>query len=307
MPCFLIRLYYRIKFYLIGFRKLRLTQFGTVTLPEYNGEDVIPVIIRENFIDLQNGGIDLDGNDAVLQSTRVQRSAVIATNLQSTIQNILKEAGKGRLLLRAEDRDGTNYQTFAKVVRINPEIDARRYNCEQAIEITWLQDYPFWLHSSDEPQYLDDGENFDAAWNLDSGNSDTISITSPSTSTSDTIDNTGDMPVYRGYFVISATGTNVYIGDITITNVTNGLQLTYTGGLGNGTAASEGDVTIDWLSKTVLTDTSDLDYSKVTLPNGQTDFFRLEVGENTIEVEFDEYSGTNNLSVEVFWSRHYLY
>ena len=286
---------------------MRLTQFGTVTLSELNGTDVIPVIFRENLIDLQNGGIDLDGNNSILTPTRVSRSAVIATDLQTTINVIMKEAGKGRLLLRAIERDDTPLQTFAKVVRINPDIDARRYNCEQAIELTWIQDYPFWLHSSDEPNYLEDGENFDAAWNLDSGNSDILALTSPDVTDTFVIDNTGGAVVYRGYFVLSATGTNIEIGDITITNVTNGLSLTYTGGLGDGSASAEGDVVIDWLSKTVLTDTSDFDYTKVTLPNGQTDFFRLELGENNIEVTMDSISGTNNLSVEMFWSRHYLY
>ena len=286
---------------------MRLTQFGTITLHEADGVDVLPLRIRSNFIELQNGGIDLDGNDVAISSSNLTRRAVIVTNLQTTANNLLKEAGKGRLLLRAKDIDNTQYQTFAKVIQINPDINARDYGCQYGFEISWLQDYPFWLLSADEGYYLDDGEILDDGWNLDSGNSDTISITSPNTSTTDTITNNGGSVVYKLYIVLSATGTNVEIGDITITNVTNGMRITYTGGLGDGSAISEGDVTIDCLSKSVLDDTSSPAYNNVTLPNNQTDFMRLELGDNIFDVEFDSLSGTNNLSVQIFWSEHYLY
>lgn len=288
---------------------MRLTQFGTVTLPEHNGQDRLPLSIRNNFTELQNGGIDLDGNNVVVNPIALTRSAVIVDSIQSNLRAILKEAGKGRLLLRAKDFDNTQLQTFSKVIRIDPDIDARKYGCEQALEINFMQDYPFWMLSSEEPTYLDDGEVLDeyAAWNLDGGNYDSLTITSPTVIDSVTIDNTGGSVVYKGYFVISATGTNVEIGNIIITNVTNGLKITYTGGLGDGTGSSEGDIYIDWLAKTTLDDTSTQDYSLLTLPSGQSDYFRLELGENVITASFESLSGTNNLNIDIYWSKHYLF
>lgn len=287
---------------------MRLISFGTVDLPEHDGNDRLPISFRNNLINLQNGGVDLDGNTNYLNIAALTRRAVIVSNLSTTFRNVTREAAKGRLLLRGRERDNTEYQTFAKVVQINPDIDARMYNCEQALDISWLQDYPFWLASADEPTYLDDGAILDDyVWNLDGGNSDTLTITSPNTSGSTTIDNTGIAKAFKLYIVISATGTNIEIGDITITNVTNGLQFSYTGGLGDGSSSSEGDIVIDCLSKTVFLDTSEHDYTTLDIPNNQSDIMNLEVGENVINVQFDSISGTNNLTVEFFWSRHYLY
>lgn len=286
---------------------MRLTQFGIVTLPENNGQDVLPIDYRSNLVSLQNGAYDTDGNNSILNATNLTRQAVITQSIQTSFRNLARESNKGRLLLRGEERDDTNYVTFAKIARINLAPNARQYNCEEAIEIQFIQDYPFWLNQADIETFLDDGNQLDDySWNLDGGNSDTITINATGNSiTSDniTIDNTGIVPCYRGYFVI-AFQNDYDVEYIEIINNTNGLRLKYnlnisgTGGIGVWT--------IDWLAKSLLTNTSDLDRTGLEIPNSQTDWFRLEVGENDIQVNLAHLDDTG-ATVNVYWSRHYIY
>lgn len=286
---------------------MRLTKFGTVTLPEANGLDALPVRYRTNVRDMQNGGYDLDGNNTYLNPTNVNRRAVIINNLQSTFTNIARESNKGRLLLRGQEHDNVEYVTFAKIIQLNPDIDARRYNCEKALEINFMQDYPFWLHSADIEKFLDDGEQLDDyVWNLDGGNVDTITINATGsgvTQGTSTITNNGTTPAYRGYFVLSFQ--NAYdINYVEIINVTNGLKLKYN--LNIADTGDIGDWTFDWLSKSLLTNTSDLDRTGLVLPNSQSDWFRLDVGDNNIEVNLSHNNNTD-MTLDIYWSRHFVY
>lgn len=283
---------------------MRLTQFGTVTLPDGNGRDGLPVEIRNNAIELQNGMLDLDGNNAVFNSVNLYRRASFYTNLQSSSEALFREAGKGRLILRGQERDNTVYLTTAKVNRLDPDINADRYNCEYGININFTMDYPFWLLGTDEPYYLNDGELLDSGWTLDDGNKTTVTITSPSTSDSTTIDNTGGAVIYKGYFVFSVEDSSTWeISNLRIWNVTNGLELTYRSLSGDG---NSGEYTIDWLSKTCLTEFSDFDHNQIEIPTSQVDWFRLELDENVISTTFDIISGTPNVIINIYYSRHYL-
>lgn len=286
-----------------------LIRFGVTDLPEHDGQDTLPIVYRNNSVDLQNGSFDFDGNRQVLQSTNVARSAVIPVydNIQTTLNALTTQANKGRAILRGKELDNTEYLTFAKVARMNINPNAEKYGCEEAIDIIFNQDYPFWLHGADVETFLDDGEIFDDyAWNFDGGNNDlsTIAATGSGTTVDTlTINNSGSAPCYRGYFILNFE--NDYdVNWVKIINHTNGLQMRYnldidgTGGIGSWT--------FDWLSKTLLTNTSDLDRTGLVLPNYQPDWFRLEIGNNDIEVQLNHNDDTD-MNLYIFWSRHYTY
>lgn len=288
---------------------MRLTQFGTISLPENNGTQSIPFEGRMNVVDLQYGGVDLDGNTTIINPTIIQHNAVIISSIQSNLQALTKELGKGRLLLRANEIDNTTYQTFGKVIQFNLIPDARKYGCEQAIQVGLNQIYPYWLLSSEEPDYFDDGYLFDGSINYDSGNKTTISVTGSGTgiqSGSTTITNSGGAAIRKGYFVFTFSGspTNYDIDWIEIRNVTNGLTFRYQNNhAGTGTT---GEFTANWLSKTFLTDTSDLDHSNIVIPRKQIDWFALELGDNVIEVDYQANVQTD-LSLDIYHSQHWLY
>lgn len=286
---------------------MRLIRFGTVDLPELNGIDNMPIEYRANYASLQNGAYDYDGQKNVLNATTITRDAVITQNIQTTLQNITRQANKGRALLRGKELDDTQYVTFAKVSRINYLPNAEKYGCEQALGIGFTQDYPFWLHAGDIETFLDDGAQFDDyAWNFDGGNYESVSINASSsgiTSQTVTIDNTGTAPIYRGYFALQFV-TEYDVNWIKITNVTNGLTMTY-----NMNIAGSSDIGtwyFDWLSKSLLTNTSDLDRTGLVIPNNQSDWFRLDLGENQIQVDISHNDDTN-MNLYIFYSRHYTY
>ena len=286
---------------------MRLWSFGTYTLPEHGGQDVIPIRYRSSLVELQNGAFDYDGQKAVLQTTNIARNATIITDIQNSFRSLTKQANKGRLILRGIERDNTQYLTFAKMVRIGLSPNAERYNCEEALDVVFEQDYPFWLNSADVETFLEDGEQLDDySWNLDGGHVDTITIAATGageTNDVSTINNAGSAPAYRGYFVLSFQ--NDYdVNWVKIINHTNGLQLYYE--LPISGSGGIGDWSFNWLSKTLLTNTSDLDRSGLIFPNNQPDWFRLEVGDNEIEVVLNHNNDTD-MTLGVYWSRHYTY
>lgn len=288
---------------------MRLIRFGTTDLPD-NGTDSLPIEYRSNLVDLQNGSFDLDGNTSVLSSVTVTRDTIISVsvqNIQNTIRAITTQANRGRAILRGEEIDNTQYLTFAKVSRINYLPNSEKYGFEQPIAIAFAQDYPFWLNSADVENFLDDGEIFDDyAWNFDGGNNDILSISGSSASTTVdtlTINNTGSAPCYRGYFILNFQGA-YDVNWIKIINHTNGMMLTYN--LDISGVGGIGSWTFDWLSKSLLTNTSDLDRTGLVIPNNQMDWFRLEVGNNNLEFQVN-HAGDTDATLYVFWSRHYTY
>lgn len=288
---------------------MRITQFGTITLPENNGVQSLPIESRVNIVDLPYGGVDLDGNTAIINPTILQHNAVITESIQSSLQALTKEFGKGRLVLRGKEIDNVEYLTFGKLQQFNLIPDAKNYGCEQAIQVGMTQLYPYWMLSSEEPEYLDDGWTLDSGVNLDSGNKTNISVTGSGTGEqtgSTTITNSGGAEIRKGYFVFNFSGspTNIDISWLEIKNTTNGLVWRYENEFtGTGTSA---DFTADWLSKTFLTNLSDLDHSDVKTPNSQMDWFRLELGDNDIEVTYFANSQTD-LDLDIYHSQHWLY
>lgn len=289
---------------------MRILSFGKLVLPEAGGRDSLPINYRNSILGLQNGAFDYDGQESVLTYGNASRSAIVISNIQSTFQDITKKANKGRLLLRGIEFDNTEYVTFAKISKIGLTPNAKDYDCQESVDINFVQDYPYWLHSADIETFLEDEEVLDDyAWNLDGGNFDSITISATTstvdtnTSSSITINNTGTSPVRRGYFVLQFQ--NDYdVNYIKIKNKTNGMQLTYTLDI-SGTGGT-GEWIFDWLSKSLLTDTSDLDRTGLDIPDYQPDWFRLEQGENEIELIMN-HDGDTDVSLLIYWSRHYIY
>lgn len=275
---------------------MRLTQFGTVTLPQNNGGDSLPVQARTALVMLQNGAFDQDGNSMVFLPGSVSRQAVIITTIDTTLQALLAELGKGRNILKATLRDDTTeWQTFAKMQAVDRPALAATYDCQQAFVIQWSMSYPYWLHSADEPVFFDQGGTFDDGSFFDAGNVEEETITT--TLHTFTITNNGDMPIPRGAIEIIPQG-SATITNPRITNVTNGLWMEF-----KGTLTDTDRLVIDFLTKTVRKNGDD-DYANFAIGASQQDWMVLEVGNNSIEISSDSRSG--NVDLKWRWSRHYL-
>lgn len=277
---------------------MRLYKFGTALLPIFNAEDSIPVSARSALITMMNGGIDQDGDRLILQPVRVSHRCEImydgVTSIDTQVDTLLKEVGRGRRLLKAAYRDDLTFrQTWAKMVGVQRENKPGDLG-HQPLVIEFEIDRPMWIATDDEPVYLDHGYVLDSGWNLDAGHKETRTITSsPHTFT---ITNGGGLQVLRGGLAVIPRAASS-ITDLKVENLSNGHWLKLT-----GTIAATERLDVDFLSKSIRLDGEDA-YSGFSIDAKQLDWMRLELGDNSIKV-----TGTVVGTVDFywFWSRHYL-
>lgn len=275
---------------------MRLIQFGSVTLPENDGADSLPVQARSSLVMLPNGSFDQDGGQLVLMPGSVSRQARIFENADTVFQNLLKEMSKGRMVLKALLRDNTTeWQTWAKMQAVQRTPVAATYDCDDQIIMQFALDYPYWLASVDEPFYFDMGELFDDGLFFDGGNVEEQVLNA--TTENFTINNTGGAAVPRGTVTILPQ-TSASITNPRITNAANNLYLQYT-----GTVTDADQLVIDFLTKTIRLNGTDV-YSDLSIDDSQMDWMVLELGENDIEVTASAITG--DVDLKWAWSRHYL-
>ena len=276
---------------------MRLVQFGSVLLPEEDGEDSYNHPVRSSLYSLQGGSYDQDGGSVHAQSRQLSRSFVVMQNddytIQEKIDELESEFADGRKVLKAVTRDGDYRQTFAKVLDFNYDFAPGGIG-QQPCKIVFEIDYPYWLASDDEPTYLNQGYLLDGTWDFSPGNYEAEVITASPHNFTITVPEGVRIP--RGYIVVDPRAASSVEG-INVFNDANDMEFTYAGEV---TASDQ--LVIRFLTETVeLNDTGD--YDNFSIPDAQAEWMILEVGDNDITVTIDTVVGTTDLYWQ--WSRHY--
>lgn len=273
---------------------MRLVQFGSTTLPEPDTRGTISTNISNTLIPLRFGAVDPQGDNAILTPNIFSVRYRVLDTIQTTIDAMLQEIQKGRLVLVARERDSIGRQTFAKATTHARPIDVTAYDNEQPIDITFSQDYPYWMHSADEPEYPDTGLLFDGSWDLD-GNFESETVNTISHSF--TITNDGNTRIPRGTIIITPQAGQT-IEKPRITNTQNGMYVEYL-----LTLDDTEQLVIDFLSQTIEVNGVG-EYTNLKRATSLMDWMWLEVGDNPIEITSTAVSG--NIDFNWLWSRHYL-
>jgi hypothetical protein len=266
-------------------------------LPISNAESSTPIAARSALVQLADGAFDQDGYEAHFNPQRLSYRCEIfgqpGQDVDDELDILLTALGEGRKILKAKMRNGVEYrQTWAKIISVQRERGAAS-PYRQPVILELEQDYPYWLASSDEPWYLDNGDVLDIDLGLDAGNFETKSITS--TPHNSTITNSGTIRCRRGTIsIIPEIGASIV--NPKIENFTSGDWIKFTGTISAGSTLS-----IDLLSRTVEIDGVDA-YSGFSVSNKRT-WMELERGDNLIRVT-GMVSGT--IILRWLWARHYL-
>ncbi len=286
---------------------MRIVSFGEVTLPQFNGVQSLPVPFRSAVVALRGGGFDQDGLRTYLETKMVSANFWVRQddgNVDTIIDNLYQESGKGRRLLVATMRDNTTQrQQWVKLVqaRTNPDsrtyaIDSSSTECYEQMQMQFEMVYPYWESTADFAVSLDDGEDLDDGLFLDAGNSDTATVST--TNTSKTITNSGNTAIEKFEFTLEGL-TGVTLTNVTLTNTTTGETLTWTGTLTDGDILS-----IKSLEQTITFNGANA-WVNTTLGTNQVGFFTLELGANNFTIELTSISG-GNATATWLWHKHFI-
>lgn len=276
---------------------MRLVQFGSVLLPEEDGDDKFNFPARSSLYTLAGGSYDQDGGTLYPQSRNITRSFVVMADddytIQDRIDELMSEFSEGRKVLKAITRDEEYRQTFAKVLDVDMNYKPGDIG-QQPLKVVFEVDYPYWLKSTDEPTYLNQGYSLDGTWTFDPGNYEDEDMTSSPHNFNITVSEGVRIP--RGYLVVTP-GSSASIEDFTISNAANSMSFTYEGEIVDGE-----QLVVQFLTKTVELDDV-ADYANFSIPADQPEWMILEVGTNAITITADSISNTVNFLWQ--WSHHY--
>ena len=129
---------------------MRLIQFGKIPLNQQDGEHALPVTGRSALVDLPNGAFDQDSDKVYLKSNQISYRGLFTETLDFSMNMFLTELAKGRNILKAVLRDGVTYwNTYGKMLTVTRVARARDWDCEQPVQATFVQDFPFWMLDND--------------------------------------------------------------------------------------------------------------------------------------------------------------
>lgn len=275
---------------------MRLQSFAGITLPDPDAEDDFPIVVRSSLVGLQNGGFDQDGTAAVLKNSTIRRrTMMVGSRLDEQADTLYATIGRGRSLMRAVLRDNRQRVTYAKFTGLTRPVKTDDYDVKQPVTFTWSQDWPFWL-DNDHQLFFDDGHTFDSGLTFDGNYTATVMTASPHTWS---VAYTGTARGTYGAFCIQPRAASSITG-LVITNLTNGLQVAF-----SGTVAASTRLDINWLRKTCYNASSNA-IDEFSLPNTkQVEWMALESfgnGGNNFRI-----TGTIVGTVDVFvqWSGMY--
>lgn len=288
---------------------MRLTQFGSVTLPQFNAVQSLPVPFRSSVIPLRGGGYDQDGENSYPESKVMNASFWVSPDetggVDSFINSLYSEASLGRRILRATLRDNTTiWEIEAKLIQASAGPDSRTYAIDsmtgvdgyERVQVSFEVVYPYWQAEGDTGYFLDTGLFMDDGIVLDSGAGE--SLTTSSASNPITVTNSGGAA--HENLQISVEGlTGVTATDVEIVNTTTGESIAWDGSLGVGDV-----LLIKTLPQTIQKNGAN-EYANTTLGTNQIGFMHLELGDNEFEVNFGSISG-GNVQIEIKFARHYL-
>lgn len=273
---------------------MKLYSFGGVAFPTAFQDMDMPIEARSALVELPNGAFDMDGQSVYRRPAVITHRFPVDTSITSSTDDLFSRMVGSRGILKAVLRDGTTYrQTFAKMLSVRRPRQPFDKLVQQ-VELSFQQDYPYWLATADEPHYFDEGGVFDTSGWVFDGNYTTITVDADQETPS--ISNTGELPIPRGHLVIvPASGAS--FDSIKITNLTNMMELRYLGPVDYPKR-----LVIDLLSKRATLDMINT-YGYVQLPQGQHDWLTLEVGTNSLQIDVTGRSGTT--TIYYHWARHY--
>lgn len=296
---------------------MRLTQFGDMTLPQFNAAQQHPVAARHNILPLRYGDYDIDNIDIYWGSKEINANFWVRSSdgasIDAAIDDLYEVADKGQNVLFAKLRDSTERYVYAKLVQAGVGVNANCYlpdsvaldNGYDVMNVAFYADYPFWRSVTDAGWFFDTGYLFDGTMpNFDSGNIDTYTITA--TRQTDTITNSGRVPIWAGIIHIEVdSGT---VDNFRITNETTGEYLEY-----DGTLANSDVLTYILLAQTArLSDASEGDlvtnvYSSIIRSSVSTTFMHFPAGINDLTFFCDALvGGSPQITVTIETERHYL-
>lgn len=261
---------------------MRLTQFGTYTLPLYNRRDQISTGDAGGSLTALVSGVSYDhyGTDQAPESTMTVSASweiieTTAAAVQTERDAIRALLGK-RQRLWARTPSGSWRFVWARLARVRME---RRieYIYYQPVEATFEVAQPGWNGDGHgAPWYLDAGEDLDEGLFID--NLDQwLPSSSPLTMT---VNNGGNRTVSD--VILTVTAGSDSISNIRVVCTAQGVDWTY-----SGTVAAGDVLTVDGGARSVLNDGSNA-YSGFALNAGHAvaDWLRLAPGNNTVVVTF---------------------
>lgn len=290
---------------------MRLTKFGTITLPELNGRDNgIGSQARNNLITLKDGAFDLDGSSIYLEPMTISRSAILTDDIDDSLDDLFGEMRKGRMVLQSEMRDGSLRHTFAKMNLQMRDISADKYTCEQQINLQWNANYPYWLDSALDYRYFDHGGTFDDETdltNFDDSNFEVTTLDDFFTQQTITVDNESKFRIYR-IFINWQTSGNFSCDNLKMINETNGCQIHWNSTLDTSIGLGNKRLDIDCLNKRAFSSNLINEYKNIEIVGNESlDWFYLEPGENTITFSLENgLVGSGNIAARIIWTTHYL-
>lgn len=290
---------------------MRPIMFGATAIPQGNGTMNNPIPFRSSLVPLRGGAYDQDGQSSYSEAKVLNYSAWVrkddgdgTTTIDDVIDDLMKEASRGLRILQVEMRDGTKRIVEAKLVQAQEGEDANVYFTDEdgtetggyaQLQLAFEIPIARWTPIDDDVWFFDSGEFFDSGLYFNTGNQTTATIST--TETTFTIDNDGGADVYYGQLFIDA-DTGESITDIRIDNLTTEEYVEWTGTL-NATERFEINLEIMDIEVAGVNAWDD-----TTLPNTQTRFWKLALGENEFKITVTSVTGTPDLTY--YWSREYL-
>lgn len=287
---------------------MRLTKFGIIDLPANNATDSLPISFRSSLIELRGGGYDQDGSAVYPEIRTITRNFFVfddgVTTIDDVIDNLYKEAHKGRQILEATMRNGDRRIAEAKLLSASTKPRSSLYipdsiptNAKgyEVMSITFELSYPYWENFDDIGLFFDSGFLLDDGLFLDSGQITSHDMTASGETFS--LDNTGGVVIYKGTITLTVPGGGS-ITNFRITNDDTGHFVQR-----NGTLAADDVWIVDWLTQTITLNGSN-DYGNSSRNTNLMDIWALLLGINNFTVTASAITGTNVIDIE--WTRHYI-
>lgn len=276
-----------------------LYQFGSLVLPEYNGdEDVSTGQVAPVFLDLPGGGVfDVLGTDPAKRRTTPLNKVctLLATDSAAlrTAYNLLRaKIGRRDRLWRRWDAGQYDW-CWARLVNI-----AARHphgNClQQDVDLQFVMISPHWYGQHHGGTWVfDAGVLFDTGYELNAN--ETVQFLGDGADHSFVITNDGNRTVTNAVITVTGGGDALYdLSDLTI-KIAGICELTY------DLVPYDGTLTIDCGALAVLIGTAGLyDGFALGTTHACDDWLRLEPGANTIVVSGTSESQIHDLLIQFF-------
>lgn len=267
---------------------MRLQSFAGVTIEGFSQDNSIPVKVRDTLVVLRDGSFDPDGDLSHFEPFEVSFKGLISASVDTTLDNLLRQMGR-RGVLKAEMRDGSNRQTWAKLINVERDADLQ-WAAVQPVQLRFKVDYPFWLLTTDVGWSWGDG----SLWaDVATGWGQLVaSANLTTTSTAFNIDTSpGTVAIRRGKITVKPNAASSCT-NLRVTNGRNGHYFEW-----NSSLAANDTLIIDLLIASV-TKNGAAAYSPLFWPSNQADLMRLEVDDvvgsavNPITVTLGSVTGT---------------